>query len=258
VQSAEEVEVVSTEVTTRVGKFVWHEHASSDQAYAQEFYNQLLGWEFEVFKFADFDYPMITSAGQMHGGFPPVPEGTPPHWIGNVQVESVDDTVEKVKAAGGSVIVEPVEIPEVGRYALIADPQGADLAVFQPGADGQMGVGVFVWDELVTSDVDAAKAFYGEVFGWTANDSDMGGGFTYTVFKRGEDDAAGAMPLGEIPAPPHWLPYLATDDVDATAARAGELGATILREPWDVQDIGRLAIVQDPAGAVFGLFKPRS
>ena len=249
---------MSSEISTGVGKFVWHEHASSDQEYAQQFYGRLLGWEFEALSLVgDSDYPMISTGGQTHGGFPPVPDGTPPHWIGNVQVESVEATVEKAKAAGATVIVEPVHFPEVGRYALIGDPQGADIAVFQPDSDGPMGRGVFVWDELVTSDVEGAKAFYGEVFGWTASDSDMGGGFIYTVFKRGEDDAAGAMALGEIQAPPHWLPYLAAPDIDATAARVGKLGGMVIREPWDVEGVGRLAIVQDPTGAVFGLFKSR-
>jgi len=247
---------VSTQVSTTVGRFVWHEHASPGAAKAQEFYKQLLGWEFEVFKPGEVDYAMISSGGRTHGGFPPVPAGTPPHWVGSVQVESADETVEKSKAAGGSVIVDPMDIPEVGRYAVVADPQGAVVAVFQPASDGPMGEGVFVWDELVTSDVEDAKRFYGDVFGWTTADMDMGGGFTYTMFKRSGDDVAGAMPLGDIPAPPHWLPYIAPDDIDATTARAKELGATVKREPWDVEGVGRLSIVQDPAGAVFGLFKP--
>ena len=248
---------MSTQVSTAVGKFVWHEHASPDATKAQEFYKQLLGWEFEVFKPGEVDYAMISSGGRTHGGFPPVPAGTPPHWVGSVQVESADETVEKSKAAGGSVIVDPMDIPEVGRYAVVADPQGAVVAVFQPASDGPMGEGVFVWDELVTSDVEGAKRFYGDVFGWTTGDMDMGGGFTYTMFKRsGGDDVAGAMPLGDIPAPPHWLPYIAPDDIDATTARAKELGAAVKREPWDVGGVGRLSIVQDPAGAVFGLFKP--
>jgi len=249
---------VSTEIGTRVGKFVWHEHVSADPASAQEFYGQLLGWEYEVVSPGGVDYTTISSGGEMHGGFPPAAEGTPSHWVGNVRVESADEAVERANAGGGNVLVGPMDIPDVGRYAAVMDPQGAVVAAFQPTGDGQLGAGVFVWDELVTSDVDAARAFYGDVFGWTASDSEMGEGFTYTIFKRsGDEDVAGAMPLGEIPAPPHWLPYLSTDDVDASAARAGELGATILREPWDIEGLGRLAIVQDPTGAVFGLFKPR-
>ena len=248
---------MSTEVKTAVGKFVWHEHVSTDPASAQEFYGQLLGWEYEVVTPGGEDYTTISSGGQMHGGFPPVPEGTPAHWVGNVQVESVDAAVEKAKAGGGKVLVDPMDIPEVGRYAVVMDPQGAVVATFEPADDtAQMGTGVFVWDELVASDVEEAKRFYGDVFGWDSGDMDMGAGFTYTMFKRaGGEDVGGAMPLGEIPAPPHWLPYLAADDIDAAAAKVGGLGGKVLREPWDIEGVGRLAIVEDPTGAVFGLFK---
>lgn len=251
---------MSTQVTTAVGKFVWHEHASTDPARAQDFYKQLLGWEFEVFKPGEVDYTVLSVGGHGHGGFPPVPEGTPSHWVGNVQVESADGTAEKAKAGGGRVIVDPMDIPEVGRYAVIADPQGAVVAVFQPAGDGPMGQGVFVWDELATSDIEAAKSFYGAVFGWTTSDMDRGGDFTYTIFKRSDDaeDAggvAGAMPLGEAPAP-MWMPYVAVDDIDGTAARVHELGGKVLREPWDIEGVGRISIIQDPTGAVLGFIKP--
>ncbi len=249
---------MSTEVKAKVGTFVWHEHVSTNPEAAQEFYGQLLGWEFPVMSPAGEDYTLISSGGQMHGGFPPVPAGTPSHWVGNVQVESADAAVEQAAAGGGKVLVEPMDIPEIGRYAAVMDPQGAVIAAFQPAGDDQLGTGVFVWDELMTSDIEAAKRFYGDVFGWSAADMAMGADFTYTMFKRtGGEDVAGAMALGEIPAPPHWLPYLAADDIDATAARAGELGGTVMREPWQIEGVGRLAIVSDPAGAVFGLFKPR-
>jgi uncharacterized protein len=252
---------VSTHVTTAVGTFVWHEHVSTQPAKAQEFYKQLLGWDYDVVKTGEVDYTVISSGGHGHGGFPPVPEGTPSHWVGNVQVEGADASAEKAKAAGGSVIVDPMDIGEVGRYAVIRDPQGGVLAVFQPAGDGPMGQGVFVWDELATSDVGAAKSFYGEVLGWTTRDMDMGGGFTYTIFKRSDDaeDAngvGGAMPQGEAPVT-MWMPYVAADDIDATAAKVTELGGTVLREPWDIEGVGRISIIQDPTGAVLGLIRPQ-
>jgi uncharacterized protein len=248
---------VSTQATATVGKFVWHEHASSDPARAQAFYKDLLGWEYEVFKPGEVDYTVITVGGQGHGGFPPVPEGTPAHWVGNVRVDSADGAAAQAKAGGGTVVVEPMDIGDIGRYAAFIDPEGAVLAVFQPEGDGPTGEGVFVWDELMATDVEAAKRFYGDVVGWTTGDMDMGGGFTYTLWKNADGaDVGGAMPLGEISAPPHWLTYIGVGDVDATAARAKELEATVIREPWDVEGVGRLAIVQDPTGAAFGLFRP--
>ena len=249
---------MSTQVTTAVGKFVWHEHVSTQPAKAQEFFKQLLGWDYEVFKPGEVDYAMITSGGQMHGGFPNVPEGTPPHWAGNVQVESADDTVAKAKAAGGSVIVEPMDIPEVGRYTVLRDPQGAVIVAFQPEGDGPMGQGVFVWDELGTSDVDGAERFYGDVFGWTTKDmgADYGG---YKIFHRDPDDETGVGGLMANPdssMPTAWHPYVAVDDVDAKLTKTKELGGSVVLEAMDVPAVGRIAVIQDPTGAVLGLIKP--
>ena len=242
------------------GKFVWHEHLSSDPERAQDFYGALLGWEVEVWKPGEMDYAMISVGGQSHGGFYEAPEGVPPHWLGHVHVASADDAAAKAKENGGDVIMGPMDVPEVGRFSVVRDPQGAVLSAFTPAGEAPSPEGVFVWDELVTSDVEAAKRFYGEVFGWTTEDMDMGGGHIYTLLKRdgGQADAGGAMPLGEIQAPPHWLAYIAPSDIDAAAAKAKELGATVYREPWDIEGVGRLAIIGDPTGAVFGLFNPAS
>jgi predicted enzyme related to lactoylglutathione lyase len=159
------------------------------------------------------------------------------------------------------VLYGPEDIPEVGRFALIQDPQDGVVSAFapKPQGDGELGEGVFVWDELHTSDPAAAKSFYGEVLGWTARDEDMGG-FTYTIFQnRAGTDVAGCSQLREGEPGTNWLVYIGTDDVDATTARAQELGATVLAGPMDIpNDIGRFSVLQDPAGAVFGLYKPGS
>ena len=247
---------MSTSVASAVGTFVWHEHVSSDPQRAQQFYADLLGWEYTEF---GEGYTIINADGQGHGGFPPAMDGAPSHWLGSVQVEDTDGVVEKVKAGGGNVVVGPMDIPDVGRYAVITDPQGAAFGVIQiTGEGGMMGKGVFVWDELATSDVAAAKTFYADVLGWSSEDVNMGG-FTYTILKHpnAEQGSAGAMPQGEAPAP-MWLCYINAPDIDATAAKAAELGATVMREPFDIENIGRIAIVVDPTGAAFGLFKSAS
>ena len=150
-----------------------------------------------------------------------------------------------------------MDIPEVGRFAVITDPQGAHLSLFASAGEGPQSGGVFVWDELHTSDVDGARSFYGEILGWTATDRDMGP-MTYTIFERGEDQVAGCAGLMEGAPGPHWLPYIYSDDVKATAARAKELGATIHLEPEEIPTVGWIAVLQDPVGAAFGLFKPSS
>lgn len=257
----QEVVDLSTGVQTRIGKFVWHENHSTDVEKAKSFYAELLGWETEPWKpGGEMDYTLIKSGEQMHGGFMAAQGGTPSHWLGHVRVEDVDETVRRAEAAGGKILFGPHDMPEVGRFAVIADPQGAVLATFQPsGEEGPPSEGVFVWDELGTSDPDAAAAFYSEVLGWTAAapDMELGG---YRIFARGEDQVAGFMkPPEDMPAPPHWQVYIGTDDVDKTTARAKELGATVIVEPMDIpNDIGRFSVLQDPAGAVFGLYKSGS
>ena len=250
-----EVAQVST-VPSTVGKFVWHEQVSPDPKQAQDFYTQLFGWETELFKAGEVDYSMISSGGQSHGGFGKAMEGAPPpHWLSHVRVENVDDTIEKAKSAGGKLAAGPFEMGEVGRMAIILDPQGAYISAYEPEREQPGAEGVFVWDELGTTDAEDAQRFYGEVFGWTT--SDMGpeyGG--YRIFNRGETGIAGLMTLPDDSMQPHWQPYVAVDDPDATTAKAKELGGSTLAQPMDVPEVGRIAVLRDPQGATFGIIKP--
>jgi uncharacterized protein len=249
---------MSTNVETALGKFVWHDHTSSDVDKAKSFYTELLGWELETWDPDGMNYSMIKQNGRNHGGFGESQGGAPPYWLGHVAVDSVDETAGKAKAGGGRILAEPFDVPDVGRIVVFADPQGAVISAFEGTGtpENPPAEGVFVWDELHTSDVDAAKTFYGDVFGWSARDMDMGT-MTYTMFERaGGGDAAGCAPLEGVQAPPHWLAYLGTDDVDASTARAKELGATVFVEPADIPGVGRFSVLQDPAGATFALFKP--
>jgi uncharacterized protein len=251
---------VSTHVQTAIGKFVWHDNITTDAEAAKSFYTRLFGWELEVMNVGGTDYPMIKSGGRSHGGFGPAQGGAPPHWLGHVLVEDVDATAAKARSGGGRVLTEPFDIPEIGRMAVIADPEGASLSAFQASgeADSPPAEGVFVWDELMTRDVEDAKRFYGDVFGWTSKDMDMGAIGTYTLFKRaGDADVGGLMRAPEgLDAPPNWLVYIATDDVDETVARATELGGSERQAAMDIPTVGRVAVLGDPVGAVFAAFKP--
>jgi predicted enzyme related to lactoylglutathione lyase len=249
---------MSTQVQTAVGRFVWHDHVSGDPAEGQDFYGKLFGWETEVFKPGEIDYPMITANGQTHGGFGPAQGGAPPHWLGHVLVDDVDAAAERARGAGGTVLSEPMDIPDVGRFAVLRDPQGAVFSVFAAKGEATVPEGVFVWDELVTTDIEGAKRFYGDVVGWSSTDMDNPNGQgSYTIFGTGEQQRAGAMqrPQG-VDAPPHWMLYVGSADVDADAKKAKGLGAQVYMEPFDVPTVGRLAILADPTGAAFGLFRP--
>jgi predicted enzyme related to lactoylglutathione lyase len=245
-----------SQVATTVGKFVWHEQVSPDPKQAQDFYTRLFGWDTEVFKPGEVDYTMISSGGQAHGGFGRAMEGAPPpHWLSHVRVESLDETIEKATKAGGKLAAGPFEMGEVGRMGIIADPQGAYLSAYEPADEGSGSEGVFVWDELGTSDVDGAQLFYEEVFGWTTTDmgDDYGG---YRIFNCGETGIAGLMALPDKSIPAHWQPYVAVDDPDSTTTKATGLGGSALLEPMDVPKVGRVGVLRDPQGATFGIIRP--
>ena len=246
-------------VETAVGRFVWHDHISGDPVAASSFYSELLGWEIEIWKPGEMDYPMIKVGEEQHGGFGPAQGGAPPHWLGHVAVDDVDEAALRAEAAGGTIVAPAFDIPEVGRMVVVADPQGAILSLFSSAsADWTPTGGVFVWDELMTTDVEAAKRFYGEVVGWESRDMDMGD-FVYTLFVAGGVDRAGCMPRpeGAEGMPPAWLTYLGADDVDATVEKAKSLGAAaVIMEPTDIPTVGRLAVIVDAAGAAIGIYRP--
>jgi predicted enzyme related to lactoylglutathione lyase len=199
---------------------------------------------------------MISAGGTTHGGFGKRMEGAPPtHWLGHVRVDSVDQTIEKANAAGGQVVFGPMDMEEVGRFAILVAPDGSFVSAFQPESDGPQQGGVFVWDELGTQDVEGAERFYGDVFGWAAEDmgAEYGG---YRIFKSGDTQVAGLMKMPDASTPSQWVPYVHTEDVDAAVAKAKDLGATAVVEGMDVPSVGRVAVLVDPQGAAFGLFKP--
>jgi predicted enzyme related to lactoylglutathione lyase len=252
---------MSTGVQTAVARFVWHDHVSGDVEKAKAFYTALLGWEIETWKPGEMNYPMITVEGKMHGGFGPA-QGAPSHWLGHVAVDDADAAAKRAEQAGGKVAAPPMDIPDVGRMAVIQDPQGATLSAFAAASEATpVSEGVFVWDELLTTDVEDAKRFYGEVFGWTSHEFEsLPEAPPYTLFRSGDADRAGCMAMPDeakaMGARPHWIPYIGVDDVDGTTARAKELGATIYMDGTDIPTVGRIAVFGDPTGADAGLFRP--
>jgi predicted enzyme related to lactoylglutathione lyase len=244
---------VSTRVQTQVGQFIWHDLLTTDVEAAKSFYAELLGWEVENWKPGEVDYPMIKANGVQHGGFGSVEGEGSSHWVGHVVVEDVDQAVATAQREGGTIRGKPDGHPEVGSWATIIDPQGAVISAFKPNYDSPAPAGVFLWDELHARDAEEAKSFYRSVFGWTTEDMDMGEAGTYTLFNKADgENAAGMM---QPPGPSQWVPYLAADDVDASVAKAQKLGAQTFVGPTDVQTVGRFAVLADPTGATFGLYK---
>jgi hypothetical protein len=185
--------------------------------------------------------------------------GTPPHWMAHVQVENVDTTASQVKKLGGKVYKEPEDIPSVGRFAIIGDPQGAVLSIFTPSSPMNLHdsskAGEFCWNELLTTEPLAAVDFYSKIFGWKViQEMDMGPMGTYRVFGIGDKQLGGMMtiPKGQ-PTPPMWLYYTEIPDLDAAVTRATKNGAKVMNGPMDVPGGGRIAQLMDPQGAAFAL-----
>ncbi len=241
----------------------WIDLSTTDPAAAQTFYRGLFGWEFVAEPTGDEgEYIMASLGGRSVAGImQQSPEqaamGQPSLWASYVTVDDVDATVARVEPAGGSVMAPPFDVMDAGRMALIVDPAGAVLCLWQPrahkGAEVVNEHGALLWNELMSSDLDASSAFYADVLGWGVDQADMGPDAPpYTVYTIGDDMIAGGMapPMEGIPT--SWGIYFASDDCDATVALAESLGATVLAPPMDIP-VGRMASLQDPTGAAFSV-----
>jgi predicted enzyme related to lactoylglutathione lyase len=251
----------------------WVDNASADPAGAARFYSQLFGWQTEDRMPAEQDgeYHMASLRGKDVAALGSQPmEGVPPVWNTYVTVEDVDATAGKVADAGGQVMMEPFDVFDAGRMAVFADPSGAVIMAWQPkdmiGAYLVNEPGTLSWNELQTRDPAGAKEFYAKVFGWQSADMDFGGG-TYTVwYPPGVEPEQGNGVGGMIEmtgdqwpddVPPNWLVYFAVEDTDATVEKAKELGGAVTVEPFEVESVGRIAVLSDPNGAVFAVIKPQ-
>jgi predicted enzyme related to lactoylglutathione lyase len=248
------------------GTFSWVDLATIGAAEAKKFYTELFGW-------SAVDMPagegMVYTMFQLEGkevaalyelGPQQKEQGFPPHWMSYVTVASADESAAKAKSLGGQLLMEPGDVMDAGRMALIQDPVGAVLAVWQPGT--HIGArlanvpGSFAWNELATTDTEKAGQFYTELFGWDTQVYEMPSG-AYTTFLNQERMNAGMIKMTEEwgDAPPHWLVYFAVADCDQSTEKARELGAEILVSPMEAGEVGRFSVIQDPQGAVFSIIK---
>ena len=241
-----------------VGAPNWTEVATSDPAAAKAFYAELLGWRAETDPRPDAGgYTVMYLGDAPAAGLSPL-YGPEQHtaWTVSFATEDTDATVAKVTGAGGRVLMAPMEVLDVGRFAVVADPAGAVFSLWQARAFAGAGVlnapGALGWVELLTRDTEGARAFYPEVFGWT-----VGAGDSYTQWGVDGADFGGMTAMGDqfpLELAPHWLPYFAVADVDLTTGRAGSLGGEVLMPPATVPDGPRIAVLSDPQGAVFGVY----
>lgn len=247
----------------------WVDLATTDPAAAQEFYGKLFGWEFEANPTDQgSEYIMARQGGKAAAGMmQQAPEqaamGIPSMWNSYITTNDLEATLAKVEAAGGSIMMGAMDVMGSGRMAVIVDPGGAVACLWQAldsiGAEVVNEHGAFCWSECQTTEVAATAGFYSELFGWQAQETDMGDLGSYTVFnlpgsKSVGEGIAGAMnpPAPGIPA--HWSIIFAVDDCDQRASLATAAGGSVRLAPFDMP-IGRLAVIADPQGAAFQILQ---
>ena len=248
------------------GKFVWYELMTSDTQAAETFYRDVIGWGARDAGLPDRRYTMMTVGEAPVCGLMELCDearqmGARPGWIGYVAVEDVDASAEQVVQQGGAVYRAPSGIPGVGRFAIVADPQGAPIALFRgssaepqsqcipPNAPGHGG-----WHELRATDREAAFEFHSKLFGWTkAEPVDMGPMGIYQLFAAGDQPIGGMMTKPEAQPAPSWLFYFNVDGVDAAAGRVQAGGGQVTAGPHQVPGGGWIAHCLDPQGGRFAL-----
>ena len=244
-------------------RFIRHDLMCTDVPAGVRFYCGLFGWKTTEVKFMGSTIHRLLVGERILGAIIPFDRnlGHPSHWVPYVFVESVDECCKRVRALGGQVCMGATDFPP-GTFAMVNDPQKALFSPFTPktGAPTEPpaapGVGEFCWDELLTNDVAAARAFYQSLFDWGSSDWNMGPEGTYTLFTVGDTPVAGMMKLPEgAPQPPNWLPYVAVEDADATVQKACELGGQVAWPPTDIPDVGRIAALLDSTGGHIAILK---
>jgi predicted enzyme related to lactoylglutathione lyase len=252
--------------THKPGSFCWVELGTTDQPAAQKFYAALFGWSvLEVPGGAGSYYLYQLEGRDAAAGYTlrPDQQGMPPHWMLYIAAADVDASAKRVPELGGKVHMGPFDAGEFGRLAVSSDPTGAMFTMWQGNKTAGTGItgvhGTLCWADLSTPDVPTAKAFYEALFGWKifAAPTDPSG---YLHIQNGDKDTdmiGGIPPSAHRPpnAPPHWLVYFYVKDCDVSAAAATAAGGKILMGPMTIEKVGRLAVIADPQGAGFAIFK---
>lgn len=251
------------------GRFVWYDLMTTDVEAAKSFYRDIVGWK--TIQWSKGDYEMWTSADTSVGGVMLLPADTTgagalPHWIGYVGTENVDASVQTAQKRGGRIVVPATDIAEVGRFAMLTDPQGAEFAVFHSLGASDMppdsrGIGHFGWAELNTTDWKSAWKFYSDLLGWKPTSSmDMGPELgEYFMFGTDPKQSIGGMSntAKVMKRPPSWLHYINVKSVDDAVQSIEKRGGKVLNGPMEVPGGDRIVQAMDPQGGLFALFSSK-
>lgn len=257
---------MSTRSSYEAGTPCWVDLSSPDPEASKAFYGGLFGWEAaDEYDGDQWIYANWTRDGQIVaglGGQQPEMAGMPPTWSTYVAVDDADEVVSRVADAGGTVMSPTMQVMDAGRMAIVGDPAGAVLSLWEAGDHHGAGVvnepNSWAWNELLSRDLDASLDFGHRLFGWDYQAMEMPG-MTYHVIAGGDEGGLGglmAMPES-MPdqVPSHWNVYVLVDDAQAAVDRATELGGTVAHGP-DETPVGILASIQDPQGGGFSIMQP--
>lgn len=244
--------------------FFWYELMTTDVAAAESFYKAVVGWTSEPFVGAEMTYTIMKAGDTGVVGLMGIPAeakaaGATPSWLGYIHADDVDAGTKDAKSAGGAVHREPQDIPGVGRFSVVADPQGAMYMLMQPIGEDQppappMTAGHIGWHELYAANWESAFNFYAGQYGWTKGDAlDMGPVGKYQMFTAGADPVGAMLTKPEQVPDPNWLFYFNVPDIDAAAKRVEDNGGTILVQPMRVPGGAWIIQAVDPQGALFAL-----
>lgn len=244
------------------GRFVWHELLTTDPDAAKRFYAEVVGWGTQAWEGA-LEYTLWTNGPNPAGGLMALPEelrkmNLPPHWLTYISAPDTDAYVKKAEQLGAK-LQRPVEtIPNVGRFAVLSDPQGAIFNLYTPEARGTTDAppaqGEFSWHELATTDYEAAFKFYSALFGWVNTETmDMGPSGKYLMYGVADGPPMGGIYNKSAEQPASWLPYALVADADAAAEKATRLGGRVHVGPMEVPGGDRIVVFSDPQGAMFAV-----
>ncbi|MDQ6828098.1 MAG: VOC family protein, partial [Gemmatimonadota bacterium] len=243
----------------------WHELLTTDPEAAKKFYQTATGWTTQLFADAGMPYTMWLAGETPVGGLMDLPKNlrdmhVPPHWLTYIGTPNVDDTLAKAVKLGAQQMVPAMDIPTVGRFAVLGDPQGAVFAIFTPAPNSRPmqdpPMGGFSWHELVTTDYEKGFDFYSTLFGWVKTTAmDMGEMGVYQMFGRSSNEPMGGIynKPKDMPAPPNWLPYVLIADINKGAESVKSKGGTIMHGPIEVPTGDWIVMAMDPQGAAFAL-----
>lgn len=241
---------------------LWVDVSSPDLDKSRAFYRALFGWDAQVAPDPQAGgYTLFYLNGKMvAGGGPTFSPDQHPVWATYVCSADADTTVQAANDAGGQVLMGPMDVMGQGRIAVLVDPTGAHVSIWQPqahrGAELVNEPGSFCWNELYTRDMPTAREFYQKVFGWGIEETEFSGG-AYTLFQVEGRNIAGGLDMSSMlpdSVPPHWLVYFTVTNTAETVAKAKELGATILAGPQETP-MGPMAVIDDPVGAAFAVIQ---